>query len=352
MTSPDSILPDFCSVQTTLVLLLTSLALALVLTLADFSPEYGFWADLGLRALFIVWVALPGAALLCLLRGRLARLGPAWSGLVTFAVIQVVALTAALTVRGWFSESDFGLPFSRDSLMFALRVVATSSLVTAAWLRYQYVQSRWRMQSRAEALARYDALQARMQPHFLFNSLNAIAGLVRDDPARAEELVLDMADVLRAILRGHARQVPLAEEIALTRQYLRIEQQRLGDRLEVVWDVAGAPPDALIPPLSLQPLVENALRHGIERLERGGRIGITARRLRKDVVLTVTNTLPDAGARLGPAGNGEAVANLRARLEACFGARARLYVSLADGRYQARIAMPYERSARENPDRG
>jgi two-component system sensor histidine kinase AlgZ len=351
MPASESFLPDLCSVQTAFVLVLTSLVLALVLTLADFSPELGFWPDLGLRAFFIVWIALPSAVLLCGLRGRLARLGPAREGLAAFALVQCVALAVVAASRSGFLVYQNEFPWSREAWVFGLRILAASSLVTAAWLRYQYMQSRWRLQSRAELSARLDALQARMQPHFLFNSLNAIAGLVRVDPATAEELVLDMADVLRAVLRKNAPLVPLSEEIDLVRRYLRIEQQRLRERLVVDWDVAEAQGHALIPPLSLQPLVENAIRHGIEKLAEGGRVGISARRRRKGLVLTVTNTLPEAEANRPLPGNREAVANLRARLEACFEDRAQLFVSHADGCYQARIVMPFRTQAHENPDR-
>jgi two-component system sensor histidine kinase AlgZ len=351
MNPSESFLPDFCSLQTTFVLVVSSLLLAFVLTLADFSPDYGFWSDLGLRAFFIIWIVLLSGAVLCRLRSRLARLGPVRSGIATFAVVQGVAVAVAAVARSGLAGIDLGLPAVRDSAGFGLRVLAASSLVTAAWLRYQYVQSRWRLQSRAEVSARLDALQARMQPHFLFNSLNAIAGLVRQDPAKAEELVLDMADVLRAILRKDAKLVPLVEEIELTRQYLRIEQQRLGERLTVAWNLEQAPTDALIPPLCLQPLVENALRHGIEKLAEGGRVAISGRLTRKGLVLTVGNTLPEAESRLARPGNREAVDNLRARLEACFQDRARLYTSVVDGCYLARIVMPYQVRSHESSDR-
>jgi two-component system sensor histidine kinase AlgZ len=351
MNPSEPFLPDFCSLRTTLMLVVSSLLLAFVLTLADFSPDYGFWTDLSLRAFFIIWIVLLSGAVLCGLRSRLIRLGPMQGGIATFLLVQTVALVAAAVAQSGLVGVKLGLPAERDPAGFGLRVLAASSLITAAWLRYQYVQSRWRLQSRAEVSARLDALQARMQQHFLFNSLNAIAGLVRENPAKAEDLVLDMADVLRAILRKDARLVRLSEEIGLTRQYLHIEQQRLGDRLEVAWDVNAAPQDALIPPLSLQPLVENAIRHGIEKLSQGGRIAIAVRLTGKGLVLTVSNTLPESESLGKRSGNRAAVANLRARLEACFQDRARFYTSVVDGCYQVRIVMPYQVHAHESADR-
>lgn len=341
MKSPESFLPDFCSLQTTFTLVIASLLLAFVLSLADFSAAFGFWSDFGLRSFFIIWIVLFSGATLCVLHSRLVRLSPARGGFATFIVVQAVALAATTIAQKHFGQFGYSDLEGSDFATFELRVLGVSSLVTAAWLRYQYIQARWRLQSRAEVLARLDALQARMHPHFLFNSLNTVAGLIREDPPAAEALLLDMAEVFRAILRKSAKLVPLSEEIDLARQYLNIEQRRLGKRLEIVWNLEGVPEDALIPPLSLQPLVENALRHGIEISREGGKVEISGQYNRAGVVLSVSNTLPEPDAADARPGNREAVANLKARLEACFEDRGRLYTGQADGRYVARIVIPY-----------
>lgn len=341
MKSSESFLPDFCSLETAFVLILSSLLLAFVLTLADFSPVYGFWSDFGLRAFFIIWIVLSSGVVLCAVRNRLLRLAPVRAGIATFWVVQTVALLVIAVVQGYFAQLGYGRPPQSDFVSFSLRVLAVSSVVTIAWLRYQYVQSCWQMQSRAEVLARLDALQARMHPHFLFNSLNTVAALIRENPPMAEELLLDIAEVFRAILRKDAQLVPLADEVSLARQYLRIEHQRLGQRLHVAWDLMGVPEDALIPPLSLQPLLENAIRHGIEISPEGGVVEIGGRIDRKSITLTIHNPLPKHTGPNPRAGNRQAVVNLRARLEACFGDRGRLDIRRADGRYQARITIPY-----------
>lgn len=344
-------LPDLCSFSATFVLVLASLLLAFVLSLADFSPERGFLADLGLRALFIAWIVLLSGAALCGLRPWLARLGALWCGLAAFLTVQAVTAPFAFLATVGFAHYGYAGAAVRDPTAFVLRVLAVSALVTAAWLRYQYVLSRWQLQAKAESLARLDALQARMQPHFLFNSLNTVAGLIAKDPATAEEVLLDFAEVFRAILKKGSKLVPLREEIELTRQYLSIERYRLGSRLEVAWDFARAPLDAAIPPLSLQPLVENAIRHGVERSLKGGALEIQGRLVRRRLVLTVANTLPEEDAGHLRRGLGEALPNLRARLEGCFEGQAQLYASLADGRYQVRIVVPYWAQGHEDHHR-
>jgi two-component system sensor histidine kinase AlgZ len=351
MKPSESFLPDFCSLPTAFVLVMASLLLAFVLTLADFSSDYDFWTDLGLRGFFIVWIVLLSGAVLCGFRKRLAQIDALWSGLAAFGVVQAVTLLIAAFTQSGFAHLGYDLPSGQAPALFYLRILAVSSLITAAWLHYLYVQSRWRLQIKAEGLARLDALQARMQPHFLFNSLNTVASLIAKDPAAAEELLLDFAEVFRAILKKDAKLVSLAEEIGLARQYLNIEQQRLGSRLDIIWDVDEAPRDALIPPLSLQPLAENAIRHGIERSLSGGKVEIRGRLTRQGLVLTVSNTLPDTDIQRSRPGAREAMANLRARLDACFPDQARLYTSLADGRYQTRIVIPYVTHRHENTDR-
>jgi two-component system sensor histidine kinase AlgZ len=351
MNPAESFLPNFCSLPATFVLVIASLLLAFVLTLADFSPEFGFWADLGLRALFILWITLASGTVLCLLRRRLSRRGGRGEGLTAFAVVQAMTLLMAAFAREGLPVLTSGSPATADPVTYYLRILAVSSLVAAAWLRYLYVQSCLSFQTRAESLARLDALQARMRPHFLFNSLNTIASLTRQEPARAEELLLDLAEVFRAVLRKDSKLVCLADEIELSRQYLNIEQQRLGRRLQVVWDVDRAAHDALLPPLSLQPLIENAVLHGIEPAQQGGRLEIHGRLNRKGLILTVRNSLPEARARRSRPGTQEALANLRARLETCFPDRARLLTSVVDHHYLVRILVPYLPKPYENPDR-
>ncbi len=347
----DSFLPDFCSLQTALTLVVSSELLAFVLTLADSSPDYGFWSELGLRSLFIIWIMLSSGVILCNIRPWLARLDAVWSGIATFSVIQTATLLITWLAHDGPLNPGHAASFSHLDGIHYLKILGVSGLVTAAWLRYLYIQSRWHQQIRAEGEARLDALQARMRPHFLFNSLNTIASLTRNNPKMAEELLLDLAELFRAILRKEAKWVKLKDEIGLTCQYLNIERQRLGERLRVDWRLTDAPEDALVPPLSIQPLVENAIYHGIEPSQAGGKIVIDGQLTKRHLVLTVKNTLPEMDTRRSRRGTQLALANLRARLEACFPGEARLFTSVVDNCYQVRMIFPYLRKHYENPDR-
>jgi two-component system sensor histidine kinase AlgZ len=195
----------------------------------------------------------------------------------------------------------------------------------------------------AVANARGKTLQARIRPHFLFNSMNTIASLTRTDPALAEEVVQDLADLFRASLDTEAGTATLSEELALVRRYLNIERQRLGARMQVDWDLEDIPGEARLPPLILQPLVENAVYHGIEPATQPGRIHIVGRYRRGIINLSIRNSVPDTAAPPRP-GNRIAVENVLQRLAALYPGTARLTQTRVDGDYLVRLTIPYPRS--------
>jgi len=193
--------------------------------------------------------------------------------------------------------------------------------------------------SPALAEARLQALQARIRPHFLFNSLNAVLGLIRRDPKRAERALEDLADLFR-ILMSDARQfVRLEDEIEMLERYAELEQLRLGERLRIAWELDAAPSDALLPPLVLQPLLENAIYHGVEPGTGAGEVLVRVERRGDRVVARVENPYPDA--ERSRAGNRMALENIRERLALFFDAEARIEQRAADGRYRVEIEMPY-----------
>lgn len=196
---------------------------------------------------------------------------------------------------------------------------------------------------RAEAVtARLQALQAELQPHFLFNALNGIGELVHQDPARAEAMVLRLASLLRSTLERRAVPlVPLREELALVDDYLALQQMRFGDRLQVVRRVAPGALDAAVPPLMLQPVVENALVHGIERRWEAGVLELDVMREGDALVLRVSDDGPGPG--IGPArGTGVGLRNIRERLAQLFGPGARLSLEAgATGGAVTSITLPY-----------
>ncbi|HET7096877.1 MAG TPA: histidine kinase [Casimicrobiaceae bacterium] len=204
---------------------------------------------------------------------------------------------------------------------------------------------------RAKALSpaitesRLQALQARIRPHFLFNSINAVLSLVRNDPKQAESALLDMADLFRVLMRDNRELVPLNDEIALCQQYLALEKLRLGDRLQVDWHLNSMPSDALVPPLLLQPLLENAVYHGIEPSSTPGVISINIFYRGGEVHAILRNPYQSDGGN-HHAGNKMALGNIRERLTLHFDAEASLESRVRDATYEVHIQMPY-RSLRD-----
>ena len=202
-----------------------------------------------------------------------------------------------------------------------------------------YFDLRSRALSPAIAEARIQALQARIRPHFLYNSINAVLSLMRAEPRRAERALEDMADLFRVLMADNRTLAPIGHEVELAKQYLAIEAIRLGDRLRVAWNIEQMPGDALIPPLVLQPLLENAVYHGIEPTEAGGEIAIAVARAGNQVVITLANPYPAEGRQ--SAGNRMAIANIRERLQLHFDAEADMRSETAGGVYRVTIRLPY-----------
>lgn len=220
----------------------------------------------------------------------------------------VLALGALAALAGWWPLAWVGLVAEPQPLRAA--AVALGGLAFAGVL-WSWLDVRARLWQPAHAHARLAELQSRIRPHFLFNALNTAIALVRTDPARAEAVLEDLAELFRVALADAGASVSLAEEIELARRYLAIEQVRFGARLTVLWRIDPRATEARVPPLMLQPLVENAVRHGIEPLPGGGFVRIQATRQRGQVEVVVSNTVGDDA---GAPGNGMALHNLRERL--------------------------------------
>ena len=233
---------------------------------------------------------------------------------------------------------------------FLLRNLAVSAVVSAVALRYFYLQHQWRRNMESESSARIQPMQSRIRPHFLFNSMNVIASLTRSRPQLAEAAVENMADLFRASLADARNRVPLREELEMARKYLHIEQLRLGDRLRVKWDMDAVPEDALIPVLTLQPLLENAVYHGIEPLSEGGEISIEGRDVDGVIEIRLANPALPQGAPSRAHSNHFAVDNVRERLAAYYGARAGLAIEEASEqngwRYSVSLRFPITRDIR------
>jgi len=340
----DFFIPDFCAPRSVFVVVLIAELIAVTLSLAR--PSANFLTELARISMFLLWLGLTSAALLCYARPQLARLSVPRASAWVFGLLMVntaLLSEAALWVGGSLGATGLTAAlFPRDALPFLLRNEGICVIAAAMLLRYFYVTHEWQVHLRAEARSRIEALQARIRPHFLFNSLNTIAALTRSDPRRAEEAVEDLADLFRATLRDSHSPLRLKEELELTRIYQRIEEVRLGERLKVRWDVAELPMRAFVPGLTVQPLLENAIYHGIEPLDRGGTVTVSGRIIDGRVEIVVTNPVAPAGAESAERpGNRLALENIRQRLALAYDEAATLTTEQPEGEYRVTIRFPY-----------
>lgn len=308
-------------------------ALATILALA---PAQGGerLMHFGLASLGIQWVALGTLCALFLLRKILAGLPPlwlAWACLALFLAMSLLVAAAAWSILSMTSNTD------DKRWMFILRMLAMALVVgLVGLLTYQnYWRSR-QLAVRTKQLE-LEALQARIRPHFLFNTLNTGAALVHARPDEAERVLLDLADLFRSALRG-PELIPLAEELALTRRYLEIEALRFGPRLQLSWNVPDTLPDVRVPSLSIQPLAENAIRHGIERLPEGGQLEVSVHVADGGIDVTVANDLPASTGN--SRGHAVGLASARERVLAMTGNLGRIDAGIEDGRFVARMRLP------------
>ena len=336
-------LPSFCDVRMVFAVVVIAQLLAFIITLVSPGVMQDAWGNLGLISLFMQWIALTSAAMLCVCRPMLARMGNRVAAVVSYLlVLLVTAVVSELAFWLMLASTVFPEISVDQHAVFLLRNLTIATVIAAIVLRYLYVQFQWRQQLKAEARARIQALQARIRPHFLFNSMNTIAALTRSAPEVAETAIEDLSDLFRASLNTSQQQATLAEELTLARRYLGIEALRLGERLSVAWDMDGVPQTTVLPPLVLQPLLENAIYHGIERLPEGGTIQVDGHCKDGFVTIAISNPVLSKTASEQPAGHRIAQENIRQRLQIIFGDSASLVSTLTAGVYQVVMHFPEE----------
>lgn len=285
--------------------------------------------DWVLRLAVLTGAALPGIlvwiVLACAGKHQLSRLPASWqyAAGALLGAFAGVAGCAMLLLAGVLEQGPW--------LASGVTGAALASVLVIALL----MRAQARMP--AATAARLSELQSRIRPHFLFNTLNSAIALVRAEPAKAEALLEDLSDLFRHALVDHGESVTLADEIELARRYLAIEQVRFGDRLRLEWDLDPAADRAMLPPLLLQPLVENAVHHGVEPSDAGATVRISSQRRGTVVVIKVTNTVP---AGVGLPGLGLALDNVRARLRLLHDVQGRFRSGFVDGVFQVRMEVP------------
>lgn len=316
-------------------LLLLGEGLALVMVLAPGSSGDG-WVTFGLSSLIIQWISLSTLALIYLLRKRLALLS---IQRLAWIIMGLLLLTTWLVAAAAWAALGPALIQDREqipSLLMRITAIALTvgSLAMVAFLNY------WRARQLAVRAkqSELEALQARIRPHFLFNTLNTGAALIRGRPDAAEKLLLDLADLFRAALAA-PHEITLLEELGLVQRYLEIEALRFGTRLQTHWELPNPLPVVLVPALSIQPLVENAIRHGIESSAEGGRLDIAVEADNHIVRISVRNPIR-AGFITGIQGHQVGLASVRARIEAVSQGLGRLETRVEDGCYIATLTIP------------
>ncbi|HUW26759.1 MAG TPA: histidine kinase [Gallionella sp.] len=331
-TSPDA-LPNFrnLGVMLRILLICNGLALLQAFLLAN------VWADVPLRMMQIATLLSPillsGLLLLWAMQPWLGRIAY-WRGVL---IVNVLAVMLTLAIYHFGGEL-YRPPGGGGTYFDVVRYMLLSVLVCGVLLVY----FRWRNRVLSRALheARLQVLRARIRPHFLFNTINAVLSIVRTEPKRAETALEDMSDLFRMAMVEAQDLVPLRQEIELSKQYIALEQLRMGERLRVNWQVVEMPDVVLIPPLLLQPLLENAVYHGIEPLPQGGSITVTLHRSGDELRLKVENPCAPSGSVSHP-GNKMALQNIRERLALLFDVEARYQVESGMDFYRVEITLPY-----------
>ena len=325
-SNPD-VLPDFCGLGVFARVLLAANGALVTLAMGRNDLLAAMVQDFVQLAAFAEPLLLLTLLLLCPLSRLLRRL-PYWGGMAGLLAAELL-LMSAVYVAAVKVFGNVGA-YWRHALLVMM--------ISAAILYYLHLWQR--AFSPALAESRLQALQARIRPHFLFNSINAVLSLVRKDPKRAEAALEDMADLFRVLMADNRQHATMADEIALCRQYVALEQLRLGDRLNVIWNLEAMPARARIPPLVLQPLLENAIYHGVEPSIAPGQIELSVWREGKQVHTVVRNPYLGEG-RLHQSGNRMAVENIRERLKLHFDVEAAMTTRLDTAIYEVHIVLPY-----------
>lgn len=334
--SPLTPLDTLWKAPTIIWTILAGEALAIILALA---PEQGGnrWVLFGALSLVVQWISLSALGVLYLLRKPLSRQPPTW--VANIALLALVICTLLVCTASWWALRAL-LPVSSENWLPTL-LRFTAIILTFGLLGLAAFQNHWRARQLAVRAkqAELEALQARIRPHFLFNTLNTGAALVHQRPEDAERLLLDLADLFRAALAG-PQQIPLAEEIALVQRYVEMESLRFGERMRITWELPSPLPTTRIPTLSIQPLVENAIHHGIEPSPDGGDIHISVTQGSEQIRISIDNPLPPSGSSPMRQGHKVGLQSTRARIQAMTGGEGDVTTHIENGRHTAHITLP------------
>jgi len=340
--STGSHMPNLASFGVSLRILFLAELVAVILTIArNPTLDAGAWQDFLALSLFTLTIALMSIAGLRIVAGPIQKLGTKAAFFVLFALLLLVIVGATEgLIYGLYNFGYIPTRWPSWHLSVLIRALMVGSIMGVLGLRYLIVSHRAQLDAKREQESRLQALQSRIRPHFLFNSMNSIASLTRSDPQRAEAALQDLADLFRVLLADARKLVPISAEREISRQYLEIEKLRLGDRLKIAWSVNNVPRNALIPALTLQPLLENAIYHGIEPRFGGGTVRIELWTEADSLGILISNPLPEVPKHAHGKGNKIALDNIRQRLATYFGDEATMQTLEEGGQYHVKVRMP------------
>lgn len=334
-------LPNFCSGPMVINVVVIAQMMALVITLVARRISVNIFQDLLIVSLFVQWIALSEAGTLCALRGWINRLPRTSAIAVTYGLLLLVTvIVTEMAVWLLYATGKIQTPRPDWYFYFHVQNFSISIVVNALALRYLLGVHQLQQRTLSEERARMQALKSRIRPHFVFNSLNIIASLTRSSPAKAEHAIEDMADLFRMMLSETENLVPILNEVNIAHKYIALEQLRLDSRLNVEWDIGKFPRKAIIPVLTLQPLLENAIRHGIEPNPEGGTIHVRLWEENDSIYIKVTNPVPVRKPRSGAAAEGQDLSELRGRLQLHYGNAATLTRTSKNGEFEVYVILP------------
>jgi two-component system sensor histidine kinase AlgZ len=330
-------IPDLCATRPVLFMLILAELLVVVYVLGESNLPEIAWETLALASLFVQWIVLLCAACLCTSRTLLAHLSLPLGVVVCYLIVLLVTLVSSLVAMLVFREPSF----AQMDGWWIMRNLVVAAVFGGIAFRFFYLQQQLREQEQAELKARIESLRARIRPHFLFNTMNSIASLIGSRPQQAEQAVEDLSELFRASLIENSRVTTVADELHLCRLYLGIEQLRLGERLHVDWNIDEAMLNAAMPALLLQPLVENAVYHGVALMASGGTVAITVSERAGNVHVCIDNPLP-AESRSSGSGHQMALENIQQRLVALYEEGATINIEHGDGMHRVELSLPRE----------
>jgi two-component system sensor histidine kinase AlgZ len=330
-------LPDLCATKALLLAFVLAELVVLMYVLGISKLPEIEWGTLALTSLFVQWIVVLCAAALCASRDLLEHISLPLGVVVCLLIVLFVTFISSLVAMQVFTEPVYG----RMDGWWLMRNQMVAAVFGGIALRLFYLQQQLREQEQAELKARIESLRARIRPHFLFNTMNSIASLISPRPQQAEQAVEDLAELFRASLIESVRDTTVADELHLCRLYLRIEKLRLGERLQVEWDIDESMLRAVMPALLLQPLIENAVYHGVAPMAEGGTIAISVKGRAGRVWVRIDNPV-FSKSYSSRGGHHMALENIQQRLSALYGQETSFTIEHGEDLHRVELSLPLE----------